>query len=217
MTLPPPPVQVPGQSPLVRALRAPFELRTWKETIHLLLNLPVGIATFTIIVTGFATGLGMLITLLGIPIMFATMYVSRWMGGLERARARAFLDVEVPAPYRPDPQKDKWWRVHVARSTDPATWVEVAYHLLALPIGIFTFTVAVTFWATVLGLVTAPAYYWALPEPVYFFGSEAHHFFVVDQQDLGGSVHLWVSSSRSVRACICISRASAGETWKSPL
>src|SRR5262245_22497885 len=88
MTLPPPPVQVPSPNPLVRALRAPFELRTWKETIHLLLNMPVGIATFTIIVTGFATGLGLLITLIGIPILIAMLYVSRAMGWFERGRAK---------------------------------------------------------------------------------------------------------------------------------
>jgi signal transduction histidine kinase len=180
MTLPPPPAQADAPNPLARAFRAPFAARTWKETLHLLLNLPVGVVTFTAILTGFATGLGMLITLLGIPIIFLTMYVSRWMGGVERARARAFLDVDVPKPYRPDPPADKWWRVHVARFTDPATWVEVAYHLLALPIGIFTFTVAATFWATAIGLVAAPAYYWALPQPVYLFGTEAHHLFVVD-------------------------------------
>ena len=180
MTLPPPPAHAAAPNPLARAFRAPFAARTWKETLHLLLNLPVGVVTFTVIVTGFATGLGMLITLLGIPIIFATMYVSRWMGGVERARARALLDVDVPRPYRADPQPDKWWRVHVARFTDPATWIEVAYHLLALPIGIFTFTVAVTFWATGIGLVAAPAYYWALPQPVYLFGTQAHHLFDVD-------------------------------------
>jgi signal transduction histidine kinase len=180
MTLPPPPARADAPSPLVRAFRAPFAARTWKETLHLLLNLPVGIVTFTVMVAGFATGLGMLVTLLGIPIIFLTMYVSRWMGGVERARGRAFLDVDVPAPYRPDPPADKWWRVHVARFTDPATWIEVAYHLLALPIGIFTFAVAVAFWATGIGLVAAPAYYWALPQPVYLVGTEAHHFFVVD-------------------------------------
>ncbi len=105
MALPPPPAQVPASNPVARALRAPFELRTWKETFHLLLNLPVGIVTFTVIVVGFATGLGMLITLLGIPIIFATMYVSRWMGTIERARAKAFLDADVPAPYRADPPR----------------------------------------------------------------------------------------------------------------
>ena len=163
MTLPPPPVQVPA-NPLVRALRAPFEARTWKETIHLLLNMPFGIATFTIIVTGFALGFGMLITLVGIPILIAMLYVSRAMGTVERVRAGLLLDLDVPSPYRPDPPRDKWWRPFVSRATDPATWTEIVYHLLLLPVGAITFAVTLTFWTTALALLFLPAYAWALPE-----------------------------------------------------
>jgi signal transduction histidine kinase len=141
---------------VARALRAPFEARTWRETLYLLLNLPLGIVTFTVIVTGFATGLGMLITLVGIPIIVLTIYVSRWMGSVERARARAFLGIDVPRPYRPDPPSDKWWRVPVARISDPATWLEGGYHLLMLPFGVLTFTVVVTAWSLGVGLLISP-------------------------------------------------------------
>src|SRR5262245_30370269 len=171
MTLPPPPVQVPGPSPLVRALRAPFELRTWQETIHLLLNMPVGIATFTIIVTGFATGLGLLITLIGIPILIAMLYVSRAMGWFERGRAKLLLDLDVPSPYRPEPARDTWWRPFLSKVTDPATWTEIVYHLLLLPIGVLTFTLAFTFWVLGLSLLFLPVYAWALPGPVHVFDS----------------------------------------------
>jgi signal transduction histidine kinase len=152
-------------------VRAPFELRTWKETLHLLLNMPFGIATFTIIVTGFALGFGLLITLIGIPILIGMLYVSRAMGTIERVRANLLLDLDVPRPYRADPPRDRWWRVFLSRATDPATWVEVAYHLLMLPIGIITFTVTFTFWATGLALLFLPTYAWSLPKPVQFIDS----------------------------------------------
>jgi signal transduction histidine kinase len=171
MTLPPAPAQVRTPNPLVRALRAPFELRTWKETIHLLLNMPVGIATFTIVVTGFSLGFGLLITLVGIPILIAMLYVSRGMGWFERGRAKLLLDLDVPRPYRPDLTSDRWWRVPLSRLTDPATWTEIAYHLLLLPIGAFTFTVAFTFWVLGASLLFLPVYAWALPEPVHAFDS----------------------------------------------
>jgi hypothetical protein len=171
MTLPPPPVHVGTSNPLVRALRAPFELRTWKETLHLLLNMPVGIVTFTIVVTGLAIGFGLAITLIGIPILFALLYVSRAMGTIERVRAALLLDAEVPSPYRPDPPRDTWWRVHVARATDPATWIELGYHLLLMPIGVITFTIVVTFWTLALGMALLPLYAWTLPEPIHFFDS----------------------------------------------
>ena len=171
MTLPAPPAPIPTPNPATRALRAPFELRTWRETSHLLLNLPIGIATFTIVVTGFALGFGLLITLVGIPILIAMLYVSRAMGWFERGRAKLLLDVDVPRPYRADPPSDRWWRVPVSRLTDPATWTEIVYHLLMLPIGIFTFTMAFTFWVLGLSLVFLPVYAWALPQPVHLFDS----------------------------------------------
>jgi hypothetical protein len=171
MTLTPPPAQVRTPNPLLRALRTPFQLRTWKETIHLLLNLPIGIATFTTVVTGFALGFGLLITLLGIPILIAMLYVSRGIGWFERGRAKLLLGVDIPRPYRPDPPSDRWWRVPVSRLTDRATWTEIVHHLLMLPIGIFTFTVALTFWALGASLAFLPVYAWALPRPVHAFDS----------------------------------------------
>jgi signal transduction histidine kinase len=179
MTLPPPPAELRSSGPAARALRAPFEARTWRETFHLLFNLPVGIATFVVIVTGFATGVGMAITLLGIPIVFATMYVSRWMASVERARADLLLGVDVHPAYRPDPPRDKWWRVHVARIADPATWIEVGYHLFMLPFGIVTFTVTLTLWATSFGMLFAPTWAWALPDSMWI-GPEAHPVWVLD-------------------------------------
>jgi signal transduction histidine kinase len=186
MTLPPPPVQASSPNPLTRALRAPFELRTWKETIHLLLNMPVGIATFTIIVTGFATGLGLLITLIGIPILIAMLYVSRAMGWFERGRAKLLLDLDVPSPYRADPPRDRWWRPFVSKVTDPATWTEIVYHLLLMPIGVVTFTLALTFWVLGLSTFFLPVYAWALPEPVHAFATGP------DVNVIGGSSGGWV-------------------------
>ena len=131
--------------------------------------MPIGIATFTIVVTGFALGFGLLITLVGIPILIAMLYVSRAMGWFERGRAKLLLDVDVPPPYRPDPTSDRWWRVPVSRMTDPATWTEIVYHLLLLPIGVLTFTIAFTFWVLGASLLFLPLYAWALPGPVHLF------------------------------------------------
>jgi hypothetical protein len=160
MTVPPPPIQARTSNPFARALRAPFEAWTWKETIHLLLNMPLGIVTFTVIVTGFSLGFGLLITLIGIPILIAMLYVSRAMGWFERTRAALLLDAEVPAPYRPDPPRDTWYRPFLARAKDPATWTEVVYHLLLMPIGVITFSIVVTSWTLGLGLLLAPLFAW---------------------------------------------------------
>jgi signal transduction histidine kinase len=180
-------------NPLVRAIRAPFEARTWKETLYLLLSMPFGIATFTIVVTGFALGFGMLITLVGIPILIGMLYVSRAMGTVERVRAGLLLDLDVPRPYRPDPPRDRWWRVFVSRATDPASWIEVAYHLLLLPIGAITFTITFTLWTLGLGLLFLPAYGWALDPPAQFIDSWVGVYLGDDPSVIAGFSHeVWV-------------------------
>src|SRR5262249_39001935 len=57
--------------------RAVFAKRTWLETAYLLVDLPVGIVGFTVVVTGLSLGLGMLITLIGIPILTLTLLACR--------------------------------------------------------------------------------------------------------------------------------------------
>src|SRR5262245_2187493 len=160
-TTPIPALGAPGVAR--RVLRAPFELRTWGETVHLLANLPIGVVTFTLVVTGFSLGLGLLITLLGIPVLALTVVVSRGIGALERGRARALLGAAVPIPYRPDPA-GRWWNVLLARLRDPATWLSVVYDLVLLPVGIFTSVVVVTCWSAALAATLLPLYHWALPE-----------------------------------------------------
>ncbi len=180
MSLPAPPADRRTPGVLARILRAPIEARTWKETLYLLLSLPVGIITFTVIVTGFSTGLGMLITLLGIPVLIATMYVSRWMGAAERARARGLLGLTVPAAYRPNPSDVPWWRAQWERLKDPAAWREIAYHLLLLAVGTLTFSIAVTVWGLGLWFVTLPMYGWAAPSMLKLFGPDTHPLWVVN-------------------------------------
>jgi signal transduction histidine kinase len=133
--------------------------------------MPLGIVTFTVIVTGFSLGFGLLITLIGIPILIGMLYVSRAMGTVERVRAGLLLDLDVPSPYRADPPKDTWWRPFTARASDPATWTEVVYHLLLMPIGVITFTLVVTFWTLGFGLLFSPLLALALDQPVHFFDS----------------------------------------------
>lgn len=166
-----PSTTAPSSNPLVRALRAPFEARTWKETLHLLLNMPVGIATFTIVVTGISLGFGLAITLIGIPILIGMLYVSRAMGAFERGRAALLLDTTIPSPYRADPPRDKWWRLYTARASDPATWTELVYHLILMPVGVVTFTLVVTFWSLGLGLLFSPLLALTLDRPINFFDS----------------------------------------------
>jgi hypothetical protein len=131
------------------------------DLLYLILGLPLGIATFTIIVTGLSLALGLAITLIGIPLLVLTLYLARWIADLERQRARLVLGERVPGGER-EWTGGPWERTRTV-VTDPAAWRDTLWALLLLPLGTAGFTVAVTVWSTALGFLTSPLYYWALP------------------------------------------------------
>ncbi len=154
---------------IVRFLIEPFSLRTWKETLYLLLGLPAGIVTFVLLVTGLTTGLSMLIIMIGFPIIWITFVIARGLADVERARAHILLDADVARLYLPDDHG--WWKRLKSRAEDPSTWLDVVYGLLLLPVGVFTFAITFTVWITGLACALLPLYYWAVPKDAGSSGS----------------------------------------------
>jgi signal transduction histidine kinase len=130
--------------------------------VYLLLALPLGVIEFSFLVTAISFGFGTAVTLIGIPVLIGTVWAWRWIAEVERSLIGRLVGVEIPSPYRPDPEGGRWWRRIAARLADPATWKDLAFLLLQLPLGILSFTVTVTVLGLGLGLLFAPAYYWAL-------------------------------------------------------
>lgn len=123
---------------------------TYRRTLHLVLDLPIGVATFTVAVTLVSTGAALAITIVGLPLLAATLLVARCMGRVERTRARSLLGVDVADP----PASPRGLR----RLSDPAGWRAVGYAVVMLPLGVVTSTVAMTGWATALSALAYPAY-----------------------------------------------------------
>ena len=137
--------------------------RPWKQTLHLLLDLPLGIAWFTWVVTMLSLGGGLAVTVIGIPLLALTVTSGRWIGSAERARARLLLDDDAPAP-SPFRSGQGWLALTKAGLVDGPGWKGLAYGALMLPWGIVTFTVAVTIWSTALGLLATPILWASLPD-----------------------------------------------------
>jgi signal transduction histidine kinase len=133
------------------------------DSVYLLLALPMGILTFTVVVTGWSLALGLLITLIGLPVAMLTIYVSRWMAWVERHRAALVLGEPIRGVYKP-PATGRFVDRLKALFSDPSTWKDLGWHLLLLPVSIVDFTVVVTAWSVSLGLLTMPAWWWALPD-----------------------------------------------------
>jgi hypothetical protein len=132
-----------------------------RDFTYLVLGLPLGILAFTIAVTGLSLSLGLLITLLGIPVLVGSLLAVRVVASLERKRAEWVLG--TPIPGRERRLSGSLWKRTKAIVADPASWRDTLYSLVLLPVGIAGFTFAVTLWSVTLGFLTSPAWYWALP------------------------------------------------------
>ena len=153
-----------------RLLHPIVESRSYLRILYLLLALPLGVIEFSFLVTAISLGFGTAVTLIGIPVLIGTVWAWRWIAELERSLIGRLVGVEIPSPYRPDPEGGRWWRRVAARLADPATWKDLAFLLLQLPLGILSFTVTVTVLGLGLGLLFAPAYYWSLDSGDFIAG-----------------------------------------------
>jgi signal transduction histidine kinase len=160
-------------APLARA-------RTWSETLHLLLDLPLGIAWFTIAITGLSLGAGLVVlALIGLVVLVATVFAGRLIGIVERARARALLGVEVvPPPPAQSPHEQGNWRRIKAMLLDVPGWKGLGYGVIMLPLGITNFTIVITLWSIALAGTSYPLWGWATPQNDWY----------------GHAVHGWVKT-----------------------
>jgi signal transduction histidine kinase len=146
------------------ALLRPWRERTtWWSLVHVVLDVVVGTATFTVVITLLATTAGLLITFpLALPFAWLLFAVTRLIGRVERTRYAALLGVPLADPI-PPLQATTWFGRLRERATSKARWREVAYSLLMLPLGVFTFFLAQLAWGGSAALVALPFYVDHLP------------------------------------------------------
>ncbi|MCR8579432.1 sensor histidine kinase [Streptomyces sp. Isolate_219] len=141
-------------------LSAPFSGRTWREFLYLFLSLPMSVLMFVYAITVISVGAGLLVTFLGIPVLAGGLAGSRALGGLERARARALLGLDVadPEPARASKPGLMGWVGAVLKSG--VSWRHLVYSVLHMPWAVFSFVFSVTFWSVGWGLLAYPLWRW---------------------------------------------------------
>jgi hypothetical protein len=156
-----------SSSPTHPSRRLPTAASIGKDAAYLVAGLPAGVVTFSVLVGGLSLAAGLAITLLGIPVLLATLFAARAMGDVERRRAAWVLPTgAIDRTARPDrgPTRPGAWQRFKLAVTDTGAWRDTVYGLILLPLGTLGFTVAVTLWSTTLGLLTSPLWYWSLPD-----------------------------------------------------
>ncbi len=146
--------------PIVQFLRAPFHARSYANLIYLLLSMPLGIIYFTFLATGLSVSFGLLITLVGLPLLGLTLLGSWCLAALERQLAIGLLGAKVP-PMGPAPfRSGKGFRHDLEEFlSNPVTWTGMLYLCLELPLGVITFTLAVSLIAVSTSFLLVPFLY----------------------------------------------------------
>jgi len=133
--------------------------QTYLNILYLLLSFPLGLLYFIFIVTGLSLGFGLLVVWVGIPILLLVL-----AGWWAMARFERWLAITLLRQSSPPMQADStgglgMWDRFKAHLRNPVTWKSLAYLLAKLPLGTFSFTVAVALISLAVGLVTAPLTY----------------------------------------------------------
>jgi signal transduction histidine kinase len=147
---------------LVRDLVSP---RTWLAMTSHLAGLVLGIAAFVVIVTGLCLGYSLLVlALVGLPLLGLTLRLASWFAVVERARAGLMLGVRIPAWPAGSRTGYRWGIVpHWRTLGERATWGELGYGLLRLPVSAVAVTLSLSFWSAAVVLLTLPLYNAQLP------------------------------------------------------
>ena len=145
-------------------MRALFPERLGRRVGYLLLTLPLGLLYFAVLIVGLASAVGGAF-IIGIPLFVGLMFLWRALARFERRLLRRLLDVSIDDPYRPPLSPTRLGRIR-DRVTDPATWKDLAYLLLLMPMGLVSFTLVVCLAGTAAGFLTLPAWGWSLPDGV---------------------------------------------------
>ena len=145
-----------GTSLLRRFLGVVAQPESYRNIAFLLIGLPLGTAWFTVLITGVSVALSMLVVaLIGIPMLLGLWYVTRAFANVERGVANSLLGQQLPRSSMNAHRGNLWVRLR-SMTRDRDRWRELGYVMLRFPIGVATFTAAVTAVATPLMVAYAP-------------------------------------------------------------
>lgn len=141
--------------------------RAWGALLYLLLSLATGIAYFTWAVTGGSLSLGLLVLIIGLPLVVLFLLSIRGIAFIEGRLVEALLGVRMPRRLRFSDRKIGWWQKIKNLFTERTTWTALAYCILQLGLGIVYFTVFVVLIGLSLYFIAMPITVLVMDMPAY--------------------------------------------------
>lgn len=117
---------------------------------------PLRLVQFVLLVVGATLGLATTIIWIGIPILMLTTAGARYFGDLERRWLPTMLAAQIPQAQHP-PREGNLLRRWRTQLTEPRTWRDTGYLLLAFPLAVFEFVLAIP------SIILVPMAIWVVP------------------------------------------------------
>jgi len=153
----------------------PFRKQTYRHLAYLVLALPLGLVYFTGVTIGLSTGIGLAVTLVGIPVVILTLIAGVGAAGFEAKLTEWLLDVQVNPPRslhafsRNYSSLDDVVLALKELVTTPTTWTGILLLPLKLAFGVIAFSALMVAGTLSWTLILAPVYY-ELPGFTYTIG-----------------------------------------------
>lgn len=145
--------------------------QTYRNLAYLALTFPLGLLYFTLLTTGISVGFGLLVFVVGMPILVGILLLSDRILVFERWLAANLLGVDVPLDR--DSEHEDAWDYLRSPLADLGTWAGLVYLASKFFVGLFT-VVAMAVLGTCAGsFLLAPLYYQratiqvSVPEPIH--------------------------------------------------
>ncbi|WP_233159630.1 sensor domain-containing protein [Pseudonocardia sp. MH-G8] len=136
--------------------------RFWRGYGYLLGGLPLCIIAFVIAIAGFALGVSTFVVWLGLPVLAGTLRASRGLAGVERRGAEWATGRSLPPVYYREPKGRGIYRL-LSMLADPQSWRDLLHGVIAFPVRLAMFVIAVTWTVAGLGSLLYITWQWALP------------------------------------------------------
>ncbi|MDO8964448.1 MAG: sensor domain-containing protein [Coriobacteriia bacterium] len=152
------PVPTPkSTNPIARFVGVIADPGAWGALFYMLLSLATGAIYFTVVVTGLSLSAGLMVLIIGVPVLLLFIAAVRAISLAEGRMVEGLLGVRMPRrPRIVGTGGGTFWERLKSWITDYRTWATMLYMLLMLPLGITYFTVIVTALTVSLALVVTP-------------------------------------------------------------
>ncbi|MBK1789253.1 sensor histidine kinase [Prauserella cavernicola] len=137
--------------------------QAFKAIGFMVASFPLRLVQFVLLVVLVTVGIGTVVIWVGIPILLTVTWLTRWFADVERAWVRSALGTRMP-PVERLQVEGGWLRRWFGQLTDPTTWRDLGYLLIAFPLGILEFAIGL------VAIVLLPIAIWVVPGIGYLHG-----------------------------------------------